>query len=167
MGSTAAVRWPNTEAQRRYTSTFTPRVLLGLARVWKRAWPGSVVLILGVAAFWLAIVGVILVAVPVPEQANMLSPAYSVGELAHLRAPVGTPLRLPQELGTFKDLYQALWDDNGLAINEVLSRPGWIRTFDGQTVRIIDIYENGFQVELLDGPSAGAQAWAMLHHLGH
>ncbi|MFN8636909.1 MAG: hypothetical protein U0893_23930 [Chloroflexota bacterium] len=76
-------------------------------------------------------------------------------------------MRLPQELGTFKELYRALWDDDGPAINEVLSRPGWIRTFDGQLVRIIDIYENGLQVEILDGPSAGAQVWAMLQQLRH
>lgn len=142
-------------------------VLLGLARVWRRFWPGSVVLILSVAAVWMAIVGVIVVALPVPGQATMPSPAYAVGELAHLRAPADTPLRLPQELGTFKELYRALWDDDGPAINEVLSRPGWIRTFDGQLVRIIDIYENGLQVEILDGPSAGAQVWAMLQQLRH
>src|SRR4051794_24483130 len=97
--------------------------------------PGQVVgivLILGVAAVWLAIAGIIVVAVPVPEQSTMPSPAYSVGELAHLRTPAGTLLRLPQELGTFKELYQALWDDNGLAINDVLSRLRWIRAFDGQ-----------------------------------
>src|SRR4051812_19262925 len=61
-------------------------VLLGQARVWKRACPGGIVLILGVAAVWLAIAGVIVVAVPVPEQSTMPSPAYSIGELAHLRA---------------------------------------------------------------------------------
>jgi hypothetical protein len=141
------------------------RVLPGLARVWESVGPGSIVLVFGVAAVWLAIFVAIVLAVPAPGQAAMPSSFYAVGQLAHLHAPPGTPLRIPQELGTFKDLYQALWDDNGLAINEVLARPGWVHVVDGQAVRIMDVYEDGVQVELLDGPSVGALAWVMLHQL--
>jgi len=141
------------------------RALLGLARAWEWLGPGSVVLVVGVAAVWLVIVGVIVLVVPTPGQATLPSSSYAVGQLAQLHGHPGVPLRLPQEVSTFKDLYQALWDDNGLAINEVLSRPGWIRALDGQAVRIMDFYEDGVQVELLDGPSAGAQAWVMRHQL--
>ena len=45
------------------------------------------------------------------------------------------------------------------------ARPGWIQVFDGQAVRIIDTHKAIFQVELMDGPNAGVQAWVMLHQL--
>jgi hypothetical protein len=115
---------------------------------------------------WLAIFETIVLTVPTPEQAVAPGFFYTVGQQAHLHGFQGKPLKVPQELTTFKDLYQALWDDNSLAINEVLARPGWILADDGQAVRIIGVYQDGFQVELLDGSSAGRQAWVMRHQLG-
>jgi hypothetical protein len=141
------------------------RALLGLAHACKWVGPGGIVLVSGVAAVWLVIVGVIVLAVPAPGHAALPSSSYADGQLAHLDGSQGTPLRIPLEVSTFKDLYQALWADNGLAINEVLSRAGWIHALDGQAVRIMDVYEDGVQVELLDGPSAGVQGWVMLHQL--
>src|SRR4051794_16647616 len=126
------------------------RPVLWLAHAWQWVGAGGVALMLSVGVVWLAIFGAIVLVGPTPEQSVMPSPAsYTVGRVAHIHGPPGTPLKIPLELGTFKDLYQALWDDNVFALNEVRSRPGWVQVLDGQTVRIVDVYDPGIQVELL------------------
>jgi hypothetical protein len=142
------------------------RPVLWLAHAWQWVGAGGVALMLSVGVVWLAIFGAIVLVVPTPEQSVMPSPAsYTVGRVAHIHGPPGTPVKIPLELGTFKDLYQALWDDNVFALNEVRSRPGWVQVLDGQTVQIVDVYDPGIQVELLNGPGTGVHAWVMLHQL--
>jgi hypothetical protein len=141
------------------------RAWLGLPRAWRPCGSSGIILVLGVIGVWLAILWAIVLTVPTPRQAALASSFYSIGQTARLRGLPGVRLRIPLDRDTFEDLHQALWDDNRLAFDEVNSRPGWIQVFDGQGVRIIDVYEAGFRVEILDGPNAGVQAWAMLHQL--
>jgi hypothetical protein len=141
------------------------RALSTLAHVWPHLGWGGIGLIVGVSGVWLAVFAAIVLTVPEPQPAVQPGSAYTVGHLAHLQTPPGGLMRVPLELDTFKDFYQALWDDNGLALREVLSRPGWVQIVDHQTVRIVNVYEQGIHVELLDGPSTGVHAWVMLHQL--
>ena len=75
------------------------------------------------------------------------------------------PWAIPIDRDTFDDYAQAVWDDDGDALAEALSRPGWIAITDRQAVRIVDIDGAAVQVELLDGQHAGVQAWLKAHHL--
>ena len=141
------------------------RAWLGLPRAWRPFGLSGMILVLGVTGVWLAILWAIVLTVPSPGQAARADSFYSIGQTARLRGFPGVRLRIPLDRDTVEDLYQALWDDNRLAFDEVTSRPGWIQVFDGQAVRIIDTYKAVFQVELMDGPNAGVQGWVMLHQL--
>jgi hypothetical protein len=122
--------------------------------------------VLRVSAFWLLIVGTIMLTVPTPEQAAKRSLFSSpVGRLAYIYVPSGVAWTIPIDRSTFDDYYQAVWDDDGGTIAEVLSRPGWIAVADRQPVRIVEIDGAAVQVELLGGQSAGVRAWLKVHHL--
>jgi hypothetical protein len=122
--------------------------------------------VLGVSAFWLLIIGAILLTVPTPEQVAKTSTFGSpIGRLAYIYVPSGVPWTIPIGRATFDDYYRAAWDDDGDAIAEALKRPGWIPVADRQAVRIVDIDGAAVQVELLDGQHAGIRAWLKVHHL--
>ena len=119
-----------------------------------------------VSAFWLLIVATIVLTVPTPDQAAKTSLFGSpIGRPAYVYVPSRVPWTIPIDRATFDDYYQVVWDDDGDAIAEALSRPGWIPVTDRQPVRIVDIDGAAVQVELLDGQSAGGRAWLKVHHL--
>jgi hypothetical protein len=126
----------------------------------------ALVWVLGVSACWLLIAGAIVLAVPTPEQAPKTSAfASPIGRLAYIYVPSRVAWTFPTDRGTFDDYYQAVWDDDGDAIAEALTRPGWITVVDRQAVRVVDVDGAAVQVELLDGQHTGVRGWLKVQHL--
>ena len=122
--------------------------------------------VLGVFTFWLATAAAIVLTVPAPwEAARISAPASPIGRPAYISVPSRVDWTIPTDRGTFDDYYQAVWVDDGDAINEALARPGWIAVADGQAVRIVDIVPDAVQVEVVDGQHAGVKGWVKAHHL--
>jgi hypothetical protein len=121
---------------------------------------------LGVLGCWLLIAAAIVLAVPTPEQAAKTSAfASPIGRSAYIYVPSQVAWTIPTDRAAFDDYYRAVWVDDGDAINEALTRPGWIAIADGQAVRIADLDPDAVHVELLDGQHAGARGWVKAHHL--
>jgi hypothetical protein len=119
-----------------------------------------------VSAFWLMLAAIIVLIVPTPEQASRTSAFGSpIGHLVHIYVPSQILWKIPVDRDTYDDYYRAVWDDDGDAINEVLSRSGWIAVADRQAVRVVDVDGADVQVELQDGQSAGIRAWLKMQHL--
>jgi hypothetical protein len=122
--------------------------------------------VLGVLACWLMIAAAIVVTVPAPGQATQTPTFFSpIGRSGHIYVPSRVAWTIPTGRDTFDDYYHAVWVDDGDAINEALSRPGWIAIIHGQAVRIVDIDTDAVQVEVWDGPHAGEKGWVKAHHL--
>jgi hypothetical protein len=122
--------------------------------------------VVGVLGGWLLIASAIVLTVPTPEHAAKVAASASpIGRPAHISVPSRVTWAIPTDRATFDDYYRAVWVDDGDAINEALSRPGWIAVADGQAVRIVDIVPEAVQVEVLDGQDAGVRGWVKAHHL--
>jgi hypothetical protein len=133
---------------------------MAVLRSWALVWG------LGMSAWWLLIAGTIVLVVPTADQEARASLFGSpIGRTAYIYVPSRVPWTIPIDRGTFDDYYQAVWDDDGDAIAEALSRPGWIAVADRQAVRVVDVDGAAFQVELLDGQHAGVRGWLKRQHL--
>ena len=134
----------------------------------RRGWGAAIasLTVIGVLACWCMIVATIMLAVPTPEQAAKVSAFGSpIGRSASISVPSRVAWTIPTDRGTFDDYYHAVWVDDGDAINEALTRPGWIAVADGQAVRIVDVVPEAVQVEVLDGQYAGERGWVKADHL--
>jgi len=143
-----------------------------MARAWvarrsRRGWGAATAsLTVIVVSWWALIAAVTVLTAPTPEQAPKIAAFGSPnGRSVSISVPSRVAWTIPTDRVTFDDYYHAVWVDDGDAINEALSRPGWIAVADGQAVRIVAIVPEAVQVELLDGQHAGETGWMKAHHL--
>ena len=115
---------------------------------------------LGVAAWWLVIFGVVTLTVPTPESVKpLVAITFALGETGYLHLPSGAWWLMPIDRVTYYEYDRALLDDDRDARVQALARPGWVVVLHGQVVNVIDVDRAAVQVELLDSPNIGGRGW--------
>ena len=142
------------------------RTVLWMLLVRGRVGTVTVALVVGAAVWWLLILGTVVLMVPTHGRAAVTSVVVSpAGRLAYIYVPPGAASPIPADWVIFDAYYQALGDVDEDAIIRILSRPGWIPVVDHQAMRVVGIYGDAIQVEVLDGQSAGVRAWLKVYQL--
>jgi hypothetical protein len=120
----------------------------------------------GVIIWWLAMFGVLVLITPNTARAARPPVAVvMVGRPAAIYAPPLQAWPIPVDRTTFDDYHRAVDADDEGALLEAVSRPVWITVADRQVVRVVAIDGAAAQVEVLDGPQAGARGWLKLRQL--
>jgi hypothetical protein len=148
-----------------------------MAAVYSQAWlrvvaiPGrlgavTIVLVLGVAAWWLLMFG-LMVLVSAPSAIGIESARLSVeaGQLAHIFAPPLVAWAIPESRVEFDAYNLAVGLDDEQAMEAAMAATWWIAVADHQMVRVVQIDGAASQVEVLEGPYVGRAGWVPTRHL--
>ena len=125
-------------------------------------WP-AIVLVLGVAAWWLLIIGTVrrLVPSPVREVGTALVP----GRTVYIYSPPVSEWQIPVTRAAYDDYNRTFEADGEGGLVEVLSRADWVVVSNRQAVLLIEVDGIAAQVEAVDGPEAGRRGWLLTRHI--
>jgi len=121
-------------------------------------------LIIGVIAWWLLMLGAIVLAVPPPTRPGTAS-AVAPGHVAHLATPSGAAWSIPVDRATYYEVARPSLDNDEDMVIDAGARPGWLSVRHGQEVRVVDVDRAAVQVELLEEPNIGGHGWLHLDYL--
>jgi hypothetical protein len=123
-------------------------------------------LVVGVAGYWLMVLGLLALATPAPARAGRAqSFAVIPGGVMYVYAP---PLRewpIPIDRATFDDYQRAVRESDEGAITDGISRPGWVPVADRERVHVVTVDGAAVQVEILGGQHAGERGWLLARQL--
>ena len=142
-----------------------------LVRTWRRVtgeWRGRCTITIGLTTWvvtgWLLIAGA--VAVVVPDAASTPTAGFVplTGRNAHIEQPGIPGWPIPVDRQAYDAYYLGVEeDDDG---NDFLFTTfEWIQVEHHQAVRIIEIDDEAYHVELLEGPNVGRSGWLKARHL--
>src|SRR5688500_4072783 len=104
----------------------------------RRASAATLIIVRGVATWWLLIVGVVALTAPAPERLGRTPRfTFAPGASAHIYAPPLQAWPIPIDRATHDDYQRAVLEDDEGTLTDVVARPGWIPVADNQLVRVV------------------------------
>jgi hypothetical protein len=119
-----------------------------------------------VIGWWLLLVGAIVWLMPEPTASATSTPlAVMPGQMSRIHQPGMSSWPIPVERIAFEEAQLGFSEADEDAIMHAFATYEWIEATHDQLVRIVAIDPEAIQVEFLEGPYEGRQAWLKARNL--